>query len=90
MQYKVGSIRKANIQPHDDIETAILTQQNGLLTFTIRINNGNIVDFNMVKYVNAKSYLTNGLLTQELSISQLARAGSGENPVRNNNGQRNA
>jgi hypothetical protein len=50
-------IRKHNIQPHLDIEKEIEGRKNGLYTFILRINNGNIVDCSWVEYVNAKNYL---------------------------------
>lgn len=45
-------IRDHNIKPHLDIEEEVKQRQNGLLTFTIRVNNGNIVDLNVTEYVN--------------------------------------
>lgn len=90
MEYKLGTIRQANIQAHDDIETDILNEQSGLLTFTLRINGGNIVDYNVVKYVNVREYLTGEVFNKQLSISQYYRTGGGKDSIRNNNGQRNA
>lgn len=90
MDYKLGTIRKANIQAHDDIETEILSQQNGLLTFTLRINGGNIVDYNVVQLVNVREYLTDPVIVKQSSISLYYRTGSGKDTIRDNNGQRNA
>lgn len=49
-------IREHNVQAHIDIESDIRRQGNGLITFTVRINAGNIVDYNVVEYVNANKY----------------------------------
>ena len=45
-------IRKANILPHLDIERDIKATKNGVFTFTLRANSGNIVDY--VNYKNIK------------------------------------
>ena len=70
MEYQIGTIRKANIQAHDDIETIILNQQNGLLTFTLRINGGNIVDLNVVELVNVRDVLADPITLKELELSR--------------------
>lgn len=51
-------IRKHNIQPHVDIEKEIEEKKNGLFTITLRVSNGNIVDSNIMDYINASTYLT--------------------------------
>jgi len=76
MEYQIGTIRRANIPAHDDIETAILNQQNGLFTFVLRINGGNIVDFNVVEFVDVRKYFTDPVFIKELTISQSAGKGS--------------
>lgn len=48
------TIREKNIKPHADIEVDILERKNGNMTFTLRINSGDIVDYNLVEYVNVK------------------------------------
>lgn len=53
MQYDL-SIRNHNIKAHLDIETDIQRKKNGLFTFVLRINNGNIVDYAVIEYVNAQ------------------------------------
>jgi len=45
-------IRKANVLPHLDIERDIKATKNGVFTFTLRANGGNIVDY--VNYKNVK------------------------------------
>ena len=47
-------IREHNIKPHADIEVDIMNKKEGRMTFTLRINGGNIVDFSLVEYVDMK------------------------------------
>lgn len=47
-------IRDHNIKPHADVEIDIIQKKNGQMTFTLRINAGNIVDYNLVEYVDIK------------------------------------
>ena len=47
-------IRQHNIKPHADIEVEIIQKQTGRMTFTLRINGGNIVDVSFVQYVDVK------------------------------------
>lgn len=56
MNYELA-IRSHNKQAHVDIEHDIQTQKNGLFTFIIRVNNGNIVDYNVVEYADMRKYL---------------------------------
>lgn len=44
-------IKDANLKPHLDLEEEITTKKNGILTFTVRVNNGNMVDLNITEYV---------------------------------------
>lgn len=44
-------IRDQNVPAHLDIEKEIEQRKNGLFTFTLRVNNGNIVDFNVTDYI---------------------------------------
>ena len=48
------SIREHNIPAHLDIERDIKLKKNGLFTFTLRINGGNIVDYSLMEYVDVK------------------------------------
>lgn len=59
MNYQLN-IREHNKQAHVDIEKEIELKKNGLFTFILRVNNGNIVDCTIMEYVNAKSYKLNG------------------------------
>ena len=47
-------IRNHNIEAHLDIEQDIQTKKNGQVTFTVRVNAGNIVDYNVTEYVDAR------------------------------------
>ena len=60
-------IRDHNKQAHADIEHDIQTQKNGLFTFILRVNNGNIVDYNVVEYADAKKYL----VLKSISLQQV-------------------
>ena len=48
-------IRKWNIPAHIDIEDDIKKKNNGRITFTIRFNAGNIVDYNLVEYIDPRT-----------------------------------
>ena len=48
------TIREYNIQAHADIEVDIINKKNGQMTFTLRLNGGNIVDYNLVEYVDVR------------------------------------
>jgi len=45
-------IRQSNVMAHLDIERDIKKTKNGLFTFTLRVNSGNICDY--VNYKNVK------------------------------------
>jgi len=47
-------LRESNIPAHLDIEEDIQSRKNGQITFSLRINAGNISDYNNTEYVNAK------------------------------------
>lgn len=69
MNYQLA-IRDHNKQAHVDIEHDIQSQKNGLFTFIIRVNNGNIVDYNVVEYADAKKYLVLKSITiQQITIA---------------------
>jgi hypothetical protein len=62
------NIRPHNVKPHLDIERDIKAQKEGLFTFTLRINGGNIVDYSLTEYVDVKrKYL--GVTTLTLTQS---------------------
>lgn len=58
-------IREHNVQAHLDIESDVRKQSNGVFNFTLRINGGNIVDYNVVEYVNASKYRSVKSITGE-------------------------
>lgn len=49
------NIRKHNVLPHLDIEKDLSTKTNGLFTFTLRINKGDIVDYNLTEQIDVKA-----------------------------------
>jgi len=52
-------IRESNVPAHADIEASIAEKNTGQITFTLRINGGNIVDVSFVEYVDVrKKYAT--------------------------------
>lgn len=66
-------IREHNIRPHADIEVDLMSKKNGQVTFTLRINAGNIVDYSLVEYVDiTKKYgrlgQTSTVVVQEYTI----------------------
>ena len=73
MKYAL-SIRDHNIKAHLDIKEDIQKQKNGQFTFTLRVNNGNIVDYNVVEYVNARNkYLSlKSVVVEEFIIKHFA------------------
>lgn len=44
-------MRQSNVPCHLDIENYIQERKTGLITFTLRVNSGNIVDFVPTEYV---------------------------------------
>jgi hypothetical protein len=77
------SIRRHNIQPHLDIEKEIQRKQDGLFTFTIRVNGGNICDIAITEVVDVRSkYLTQSVVTEKLAVSCIIRKGSSGNALR--------
>jgi len=69
MKYEL-SIKEQNIQPHLDIEKELQYKKNGLFTFVIRVNSGNIVDLSILENVNVKQdYLTQTIIVQQISIA---------------------
>lgn len=73
-------IRGANIPAHLDIEKDIAERRNGLFTFTLRVNNGNIVDYNVTDYVNVRQKygIIKALVIEEVTIEYPTTLSSGE------------
>jgi len=71
-------IREHNVPAHLDIEKDIKDTFNGLFTFTLRVNNGNIVDYNVTEVVDVRGkYLTpRSIVIQEYTISHTVRTNS--------------
>jgi len=66
-------LREANIPAHLDIEDDISKIKRGLLTFSLRVNAGNIVDYTKTEYVNAKKYFGSGITAEfQLSVKRNA------------------
>ena len=64
------NISEHNKQVHVDIETDIQKQKDGLFTFILRINSGNVVDYNVVEYCDITKYVRlKGIIVKELSFS---------------------
>jgi hypothetical protein len=89
MNYDAVEIRDSNINAHLDIEKDIEKRKNGLFTFTLRVNNGNIVDYNIVEYVNARKYFDlKKVIITELSVARNPQLGGAGVAIQPDNGQR--
>mgnify|MGYP001602757775 CR=1 FL=1 len=55
MKYDLN-INQHNIKPHLDIEKDIQKKKNGLFTFNLRINAGNIEDYAQFETITIKDY----------------------------------
>jgi|PlaIllAssembly_1097288.scaffolds.fasta_scaffold34713_2 hypothetical protein len=85
MDYEL-SIKDVNVQAHLDIEREIVKRKEGQMTFTLRINDGNIVDLAMVEYVDARSFLRLKSITlEELTITHTNNARDQQDALRPNN-----
>lgn len=86
MSYPI-EIREHNQQAHLDIESEISNIKDGLLTFILRVNNGNIVDLVVMEYADARKYLKlTKVIVEEHTVALNPRVGSQSNAVRPNNG----
>lgn len=65
------NIRSANLRAHADIEVDILGKKTGQMTFTVRVNGGNIVDYSLVEYVDAKRKYDRFAKANAATIKQL-------------------
>ncbi|OFW53996.1 MAG: hypothetical protein A2163_07955 [Actinobacteria bacterium RBG_13_35_12] len=85
MKYSLD-IREENVPAHLDIEKDIHKKANGVFTFTIKLNNGKIVDYNVVEYVDPRDYLQlASVVIQELSFSYNHGGGVQKTEIRHNN-----
>lgn len=81
-------ISENNQQVHIDIEHDIQKQQNGLFTFILRIDNSNIVDYNVVEYADARKYLVlKKVIIEELTITPHTSDGNKQSSLRTNDSQ---
>ena len=84
MEYAL-EIPIANIQQHVDLEKEIQTKKNGLLTFTIRLAGGKIVDLSLLEYVEIRRE-PQRVITTELAITRIVGTGNQDNAVWGNDG----
>lgn len=49
------TLTETNTPVHLDVEEYIRNSKNGQMTFTIRLNNGTVVDFNKIDYIDVKT-----------------------------------
>ena len=70
MQYGL-TIPEENKQCHVDIEDDINKRKEGLFTFTLRVHDGKITDYNLMENIDAKTkYLsTKQLIESKFTIS---------------------
>ena len=66
-------LNEGNIPCHLDVEEYIRKKGTGQVTFTLRMNNGSVVDFNRTDYVDTKTkYLgTGGVAEFQLSVKRV-------------------
>lgn len=68
MPYELN-IAEKNQQFHVDLEKDLVAKQNGKFTFTIRINQTNVVDYVVTEYADSRKYLIlKEVIIQELGI----------------------
>lgn len=82
MKYDL-SINQHNIKPHLDIERDIQEQKEGLYTFSIKVNQGNIEDYAKIYTVTRTEYRSVTFTTiQEPPAARDPGASGEENAVR--------
>ena len=82
-------ISQHNVKPHLDIERSIGVKQNGIFTFNLRVNRGNIEDyvqFETVTYASYQSVIFTSI--EECTIASSSGNGSPEDAVRPVDSQR--
>jgi hypothetical protein len=73
----------SNLKPHIDIQRGLMGKKDGLYTFTIRVDKGNIVDYAVLETITIKDY--QGVTWsgwRESGVSYHSGEGSPENAVR--------
>lgn len=81
MKYDI-QIHEHNIKPHLDIQKGIQDKKNGLYTFTIRVNQGNIEDFSVFETITIKDYTGVTWGWRQSGISYHSREGSTTSAIR--------
>lgn len=82
MKYNLN-INQHNIKPHLDIEQDIQKKKNGLFTFNLRVNQGNIEDYAKFRTVTITEYRTVTFSAiPKPTLSRDTRAGVSEPAVR--------
>lgn len=85
MKYSL-KIKKHNEKAHLDIEQDIEVKREGVFTFVLRVNGGNIVDYNVMEYVDVTKYTgLEQIIIEELTTAYHHPEGSGGNGVRTDN-----
>jgi len=68
MKYNLN-INQHNIKPHLDIERDIQNKKNGLFTFDLRINQGNIEHYATRRIITSAEYTSVTIATFEESVT---------------------
>jgi len=65
-------IRDTNKPLHLDVEHDIQKVGNGQFTFTVRLNNGVVTDYNVIEHIDTKQFLIlKSLIIEELTLSHV-------------------
>ena len=82
-------LREKNIPVHLDVEEYIRRKGGGQITFTLRMNNDSVVDFNRTDYVDTKAkYLGAGTYAEfQFSIKRVTKE---ESPLPHHHGDGNS
>jgi hypothetical protein len=76
------TINQHNIRPHVDIEKDIELKQNGLFTFNLRVNQGNIEDYAQFRTITISEYTSLSPVKKEPDVSHDTGVGSEVNAIR--------
>ena len=77
------TINQHNIKPHLDIEEDIQKKKNGLFTFNLRINQGNIEDYAQFETVTITQYAGIGFsVVEEYTVTHHTGDGSQNHAIR--------
>lgn len=82
MKYDINIVEH-NVKPHLDIERDIQRKKNGLVTFNLRISQGNIEDYAQYETITISNYPGFTITTfEEFTITRHVGNGSKEDAVR--------